>query len=85
MRKSKPVFDLSIEVGKVVWENFSSKTRSDLIKLLQGGSTPKQIESGMKDAIKRKQPHLPKWKQKELAARYYLATEYARKNNLHLS
>lgn len=85
MGKSKLVFDLSLEVGRVIWDNFSSKTRSDLIKLLQGGRTPKQIESGMKDAIKRKQPHLPEWKQKELAGRYYLATEYARNNNLHLN
>lgn len=85
MKKSKPVFDLSTEVGCAIWEAFTSKTRSDLIKLLQKGQTPKQIESGMKKAIERKQPHLPAWKQKELAGRYYLATEYAIKNNLHLN
>ena len=88
MGKSNAVpvgFDLMMQVGKTVWESFPAKTRADLIILLQEGYRPNQIETAMRTIIERNHPDLPDFKHDELAGRYYMASLYALKNNLHLN
>lgn len=76
---------LAIEVGKTYWDAFSATAKKSLIKLLQNGELPQNIESHMRVIIDRDYPQLPAWKRKEIAARYYLASDYALQNNLHLN
>lgn len=77
--------DLALAVGKAIWESWPDQTRTDLLKLLQAGHSPRRIESTMKTVINRQCPQLPKWKRTELAGRYYTGSLYALKNNLHLN
>lgn len=76
---------LSIEVGRAYWDAFGEKVRRNLITLLQNGQRPQNIEDHMRAIVDRDFPHLPTWKRKEIAARYYLASDYALQNNLHLN
>lgn len=76
---------LAIEVGKAYWDGFPDTTKAALIKLLQNGQRPQNIEDNMRVIVDRDFPQLPAWKRKEIAARYYLASDYALQNNLHLN
>lgn len=76
---------LAAEVGKAYWDTLGEKTRSGLITLLQNGQRPQNIEDHMRVIVDRDFPSLPDWKRKEIAARYYLASDYALQNNLHLN
>lgn len=76
---------LAIEVGKAYWDALGEKTRASLITLLQNGQRPQNIEDHMRVIVDRDFPHLQGWKRKEIAARYYLAADYALRNNLHLN
>lgn len=66
---------------KASWEMIPAASKEAIKRLLQFGKTPRQIEA---EIIGRKYSHLPKWKRKEITEMYYLAADYALKNNLHL-
>lgn len=70
--------------GKACWENFPVATRDAIKRLLQLGLCPEEVEAKMRAHIDLAYSHLPLWKRKELAAKYFLAANYAFQNNKHL-
>lgn len=77
--------ELENAVQEAAYEALTPGMRREVFRLLQMGQTPKQIEDFSLGILDRKAAHLPAWKRQELAGRYYLAAQYALKNNLHLN
>ena len=71
--------------AEALWRNLPENVRKDILKLLQRGCTPAQIEANMREVIAMKNPGLSPPKLKEKAGRFFLVSEYAKRNNLHLN
>lgn len=73
------------DLERIEWESMPEKTRGAIITLLQFGDSAVEIEAHMLGVIKKQYPHLPAWRQRNHAARYFMAANHALRNNLHLN